>query len=98
MSAAAAERKAVFEARVPANVFEVLVLYAVIAQGILGFVLGDPTNRHRSLGFVLSGLLTIALVLIVDLDRPRGGAIRVSQQPMLDLRASLQARPEEELR
>ena len=90
---AAAARKAAIEARVPVRVIEVLMLFASITQGILGFVLGDPSHRQRVLGLVLSGLLTLALVLLIDLDRPWSGAVRVSQQPMLDLQASLQASP-----
>jgi hypothetical protein len=31
-------------------------------------------------------------MLIMDLDRPQDGAIRVSQQPMLDLVAEIAAR------
>lgn len=92
---AAAARKAAIEARVPARVIEVLILFAFIAQGILGYVLGDPERRQRVLGVVLSGLLTMALVLVIDLDRPWSGAVQVSQQPMLDLRENLRTAQEE---
>jgi len=33
-------------------------------------------------------LLTLALVVILDVDRPRNGAIQVSQQPLEELRQS----------
>jgi hypothetical protein len=32
-----------------------------------------------------------AMTLIADLDRPREGLLQVSQQPMLDLQASMRA-------
>lgn len=34
---------------------------------------------------VLALAITLVLGVIIDLDRPRSGFIRVSQQPMLDL-------------
>jgi hypothetical protein len=33
--------------------------------------------------------LSRGLIVILDLDRPRTGAILISQQPMIDLKASL---------
>ncbi|WP_337847904.1 hypothetical protein [Sphingomonas sp.] len=35
--------------------------------------------------------LTLALIVILDLNRPRSGAIQVSQQPLEDLRISIAA-------
>lgn len=52
--------------------------------------MGEPAHPQRPLALVLSALLTLALALIVDLDRPWSGAVTVSQQPMLDLRAGIQ--------
>jgi len=34
-------------------------------------------------------LLTLALGLILDLDRPLRGTIKINQQPLLDARASM---------
>jgi hypothetical protein len=42
---------------------------------------------------ILFVLLTLAITLILDLDRPRTGSILVSQAPLLDLKASLMPRP-----
>jgi hypothetical protein len=36
--------------------------------------------------------ITLVLAIIVDVDRPREGLIRVSQQPVLDLRQQLRSR------
>jgi hypothetical protein len=35
--------------------------------------------------FMLAVSITLVLAVIIDLDRPRSGYIRVSQQPMIDL-------------
>lgn len=86
---AAASRRAEREATIPARVLEVLVLYAIIAAGIVGYVLGASGRRHLVVASILFMLLTLAITLILDLDRPRGGSILVSQKPMFDVRASM---------
>jgi hypothetical protein len=65
------------------------VLYAIVAGGMLGFVSGSGRSRTRVGAFILLMLLTLALGLILDLDRPRRGTIKVSQQPLMDLRESM---------
>ena len=37
----------------------------------------------------LAILFAVLITLIADLDRPQHGLIRVSQQPMIDLRRSM---------
>jgi uncharacterized membrane protein len=86
---AASSRKAERAARIPAQVLLVLVLYAVAAATIVGYVMRAGGRRHRAITLILFFLLTLALTLILDLDRPTSGAITVSQQPMLDVRASM---------
>ena len=86
------ERRAEEAARLPASVLLTLVLYAVIAAGMLGFVTGDggvPRGRAPSVTLLL--LVTLAIRLILDLDRPRTGTITVSQAPLISLRASMDA-------
>ena len=48
------------------------------------------TGSHRSL-VVLAIVLTFSAVmlLIADLDRPQEGLLRVSQQPLIDLRKTM---------
>lgn len=86
---AASSRKAERAARIPAQVLLVLVLYAVAAAAIVGYVMRAGGRRHRAITLILFFLLTLALALILDLDRPTSGAILVSQQPMLDARAAM---------
>ncbi len=85
----ASARKAEREARIPARVLDILLLYTLMAAGIVGYVLGVSGPRHRVVTSILFLLLTLALTLILDLDRPWSGGITVSQQPMRDMRASL---------
>ena len=41
---------------------------------------------------IVSTLLAMTIGLILDLDRPQGGTIRVSQQPLIDLAAEIAPR------
>lgn len=79
------QRFALREARLPPQILRFLAIYALISAAMIGFHKG----RHRLITTILFVLLTLAGTLILDLDRPRGGSIMVSQQPMLDLQATM---------
>lgn len=85
------ERKAARRAHVPTEVFAVLIVYLVFTAGLLGYVLRG--SRGRALAVSLLFLFTLALLLVIDLDRPSLGGIRESQRPMEDLQAGLKAQP-----
>lgn len=80
-----AEREAAHAARIPRTVIIVLVVYAMIAAGVLGFALSRSSRSHRAASAMMFLLLTLALTLILDLDRARSGSIQVSQAPMESL-------------
>lgn len=88
---AASARRAERDAHIPGRVLDVLILYALMSAGIVGYVLGGSGKRHRAVTSILFLLLTLALLLILDLDRPWSGGITVSQQPMHDTRAAMNA-------
>jgi hypothetical protein len=79
---AASARQAGLAARLPITVLITLALYVVVAAGVLGYAVAGAGARHRAASLVLFALLTLALGLILDLDRPRAGAIHVPQEPM----------------
>ncbi|OYU69422.1 MAG: hypothetical protein CFE28_05040 [Alphaproteobacteria bacterium PA2] len=87
----AATRAETRRTHLPERLLGMLLLYVVLSAVMLGYVLESGGQRHRGPATVLLILLTIAITLILDVDRPLSGGIRVSQQPMLDLRASLPA-------
>ena len=77
--------------RIPGSVWAVLFAVAVLSFGAMGYHGGlSGTSRSPS---VLAIALTFAAViwLVIDLDRPQQGLLRVSQQPMIDLRDSMAA-------
>lgn len=86
---AASARKAERGAVIPSRVLEVLFLYAILSAAIVGYVQGGVGQRHFAVNAMLFFLLTLAITLILDLDRPQQGSIRVPQQPMLDARLSM---------
>ena len=75
--------------RIPWIVWGVLFAVTVLSFGTMGYQSG-LTGKSRSPA-VLAIALTFATVLwlVVDLDRPRQGLLRVSQQPMIDLRNTM---------
>jgi hypothetical protein len=81
----ATHREAAIAERIPGQVMGLLIIYSVIAAALLGYVFGAYGSPHRITGLVLFTLLSMTLGLIIDLDRPQGGGVRVSQQPMRDV-------------
>lgn len=81
----ASSRVAARAAHVPDRVLDVLLLYAVISAAMLGYTAASKGRPHRLATAMVLCLLTPALTMILDIDRPRGGAIQVSQQPLEQL-------------
>jgi len=76
-------------AHVPSRILDVLVLYLLVAAASLGYLMKDKQGGRRQASTVLLLLFTVAIVLILDLDRPRTGTIRVPQGALEDLVATL---------
>lgn len=79
-------------ARVPPTVIWLLVLGVVFGVGMVGYNAGLTGRRSIISAVVLAVVLSAVLALVVDLDRPSDGLIRTSQQPLIDLRESLERR------
>ena len=82
----AASRIATRQAHIPVRILRILVLYAVIAAGMVGY----QQPRHRQSSLLMFVLITLGVTLVIDLDHPVAGWISVPQTPMLDLQRSLQ--------
>jgi hypothetical protein len=85
-------RVAALNNRIPSAVLGLEVLGAAIAFGLLALY----TSMHGG-GFttvILAGaLVTLLLLVIFDLDRPTRGVIRISDAPLVALRASMTQPP-----
>jgi hypothetical protein len=84
-----AERLASVRYRIPGAVWLLLLLVAAFGCFTSGYRSGANGARSGFTGAVLPLLITIVVVLIFDLMHPKGGAIGISQQPLLDLKASI---------
>ncbi len=76
--------------RIPGAIWVALFAVAVLSLAAMGYHAG-LVRTSRSLA-VLAVALTFSAVigLIADLDRPQEGALKVSQQALMDLRQSMQ--------
>lgn len=88
-----ATRKAGRQAHVPPAVFLALFLYQFMTAGVIGYVVIGKASRRSAM--VLFFLFGIFMMLIVDIDRPTGGGVTESQEPMLQLQAFIKAQPPE---
>jgi hypothetical protein len=86
------KRLAALLSRVPNIVFIALYGVAIVAFALAGYANGLLEKRRVRLPVYVMGILVSAVILLIqDLDRPTEGFIRVSQQPMLDVAASIAA-------
>lgn len=81
----AASRIATRQAHIPVRIMRILVLYAVMAAGMVGY----QQYRQRQSSMLMFVLITLAVTLVIDLDHPAAGWINVPQTPMLDLQHGL---------
>ena len=79
-------------ARVPPTVIWLLVAGVVFGVGMVGYNAGLTGRRSMLSAVVLAVALSAVIALVVDLDRPADGILRTNQQPLIDLRDSLEGR------
>lgn len=74
---------------VPEAIFLFLYLISVVSMGLIGYGAGIGGRRNFISNLWASIFLASVILLVVDIDRPRRGLIKVSQQSMIDLQKSL---------
>lgn len=78
------QRRAAADAKLPDRVVEALAAYCVVVAGLFGYALTSTASRNRVVTYLLFALFAFAIAMVLDLDRPRSGAIRIAQKPMTD--------------
>ena len=80
---------AALSARIPSVLWAVIFTVALLTMGLVGF--NNSYDKRRSIiGLVILAIVFTAVIgLIVDLDRPQSGLLRVGQQALLDLQAQI---------
>jgi len=84
------ERDASLANHVPESVLLLLFAFAALASGILGYSTGLTGARIIGMPAAFALLVTLVLMVILDLDRPRRGFILVGQESMIALQRSLE--------
>jgi hypothetical protein len=80
---------AVLQGRIPAIVWAVLFFITFLSMLGMGYQFGLSGKRSLAEILVLVLVFSAVVWLIVDLDRPGEGLLRVSQQAMVDARNSM---------
>jgi hypothetical protein len=70
--------------RIPTAAWLLMLLIALLCHMMVGYATSDATVRSLLL-LILPLLLSIAFLLIADIDSPRGGVIRVSPRNLVSL-------------
>jgi len=86
---AATSRRAAEAVRIPLRIVNLLLLYTFLSNFMLGHILAGYGPLRRVSVLMTLVLLTLALVTIIDLNRPRAGRILIPQEPMIQLRAAI---------
>ncbi len=82
---------AVLTSRLPPTLVTGLYVMATLSMLLIGFQSGHTGQRDMSGVLVMITIFTVVLLLIVDLDRPQEGFLRVSQQTLIDLHRQIGA-------
>lgn len=84
-----ATRNAALNRHVPEIVLLLMLATIVLTAATVGHASGIAGHRVTLSAFVLLILFAVVVYLIIDLDRPRRGAIQVSHESMLSLQQSI---------
>jgi hypothetical protein len=79
--------------RIPFLVWAVLVIVTMVSMFGVGFQFGLAGNRSLIANVVLALTFALVMMIIFDLDQSGRGVIKVSQQPMYELRDRMRAQP-----
>jgi hypothetical protein len=87
-----ATRAAALSNRIPSLVVDLQIGGSALAMGAFGFYLG---LLDRGVGTVLlaAGLVVVILLVVLDLDRPTRGIVKVPATPLENTRAAMAADP-----
>lgn len=87
----ALQRDAALANRLPPTLVVLLVLFPVASLVLVGFVSGKLAGVHFMASTELILLLTLVLLLIADLNRPRTGTIATPLTALLEVESQLKA-------
>jgi hypothetical protein len=83
------KRSNAMENHVPEIILHLLMLVATLTIAVTGYSSGLRGKRLKALRVILVFLIAATLIVIIDLDRPRRGLIRVSEGGMVRLQSEM---------
>jgi hypothetical protein len=83
------------ENHVPVAILVLLILSALASAVLMGDVSGNTGQRNWFATLAILALFSLVILIIIDLDRPRVGLVRLSFQSLLELRDGLGPAPAE---
>lgn len=75
--------------RVPSAVSFLLYSVAITAMGLVSYSCGLSGRRRAPANLTFAFLIALVMVIILDVDSPRAGFVRVSQESLIRLQQSL---------
>ncbi len=79
----ATSRRWALEVHVPPYVLNLLLVFCFLSTGMMGYYFGVCGVRHPILSTLLTIGFTIAILLVIDLNKPRSGFIRPEQSALI---------------
>ncbi len=83
-------REGALDRHVPELVLWLMHLTFLMAGGIVGFAAGFAGHRPSLVSLIMVMLIVVLVFIILDLDRPRRGLVRVDHGSLVSLQAQLQ--------
>ena len=81
-----------FEYRIPTTILLVLLIITLFSMSILGYQFGISGKKNTILGVFISIIFASLMWLILALDRPEQGFMRLNQTPILTLQKQLNSK------
>jgi hypothetical protein len=83
------KRASAMNNHVPDAIMHLLFFVSAMSLGVMGYSSGLHAKRLRTLRQILIITIAATLVIIIDLDRPRRGLIKMSETQLVKLRDNL---------
>jgi hypothetical protein len=87
------KRRFALDDQVPTAVTFLLSAVALTAMGLVAYGCGLNGRRRLSPNLTFAFLIALALIIILDIDSPRAGFVRVSQDSLIRLQQTLAPAP-----
>ena len=80
-----------FQYRIPSGILGVLFIISLFSMLMLGYQFGISGKKNYRLAIFISIIFASVMFLILALDRPETGIMRLNQQPVITLQKQLNA-------